>query len=351
MKFSYYGILILTILNIHHITCIETVGAELVELRKKLLEKSNFPNVKSSNVHYMDVFYKNKKVLVTGGAGFIGSHLVDALVAYGAQVTVLDDLSTGYLSNILHNEQKINFIKGSVTDVLVCQQACQGQDIVFHCAAMVLVAESENAPHKCNDINCQGTFNVLSAAKKANCHAVVFSSSAAVYGSREGRFNEADYCEPASIYGLTKLLGEHYCRLFSRVYNTGTVCLRYFNVFGSRQRSNSPYCGAIALFNKKMQNNEPIIIYGNGQQTRDFVPVDIVVQANLLAATLPKAELHGQAINVGLGQPISIIDLVQLLAQQFPFYKEQVLYQEARAGDVRHSVADNRRLHALFSSN
>lgn len=295
--------------------------------------------------------YKNKKVLVTGGAGFIGSHLVDSLVYHGAKVTVFDDLSTGSRENLSDCWDNIVFIQGSVIDPVLCQQVCKGQDIVFHCAAMVLVVESEESPYKCNEINCLGTLNVLSAAKKSGCQAVVFSSSAAIYGSREGKFKEEDSSDPASIYGLSKVIGECYCRLFSKSYNLGTVCLRYFNVFGSRQRSNSPYCGAIALFQKKLLNNEPVIIYGDGEQTRDFVPVDIVVRANLLAGLLPKHQQIGQAINIGLGKQISINNIFQMLQAEFLDYHHKPQYQDSRPGDVRHTVSDNQKMLALFDIN
>lgn len=347
MKLQYSCVMLSVIFLINSITGIDFAAPELISLRNRLLK--DLDCIATANIENLDIFYKNKKVLVTGGAGFIGSHLVDVLLRHGAKVTVLDDLSTGFLNNLSHNRHKINFIQDSITNFAICENACLGQDIVFHCAAMVLVAESESAPHKCNEVNCLGTFNILSAAHKAGCQSVIFSSSAAAYGSRSGKFNEEDDCYPSSIYGLSKLLGEHYCRLFSRIYNLGTVCLRYFNVFGSRQRTNSPYCGAIALFNKKMQDNEPVIIYGDGEQTRDFVPVDIVVRANLLAGALPKKDQKGQAINVGLGHEISINQLVKIMSEEFPTYKENIQYQESRLGDVRHSVADNRRLLELFS--
>lgn len=288
-------------------------------------------------------WYTTKKVLVTGGAGFIGSHLVQTLVHCGAHVTVLDDLSTGSQENIAAVVSHITFITGSITDPALCALACQGQDIVFHLAAVVSVTDSVANPLHCNEVNTQGTLNILQAARTADCTSFILSSSAAVYGNKEGAAYEDDVCTPTSMYGLSKLMGEHYCRLYATSYGIGTVCLRYFNVYGPRQRADSPYSGVIARFMDRLRANQPITIFGDGNQTRDFVPVQVVVHANLAAGALAKKQQQGQAINIGLGKQLSINALIEILRADFPQYNAAISHEEARPGDIRHSIAHTER--------
>lgn len=292
-------------------------------------------------------WYINKKVLVTGGAGFIGSHLVEALVSYGAQVTIIDDFSTGSDNNIAAVADTVTIIRGSITDPALAALACQGQEIIFHLAAVVSVVESIADPIHCNTINSAGTLTILQAARNAGCNRMIFSSSAAVYGNREGTVAEDAPCLPTSMYGVSKLMGEQYCRLYSMQYGVNTIALRYFNVYGPRQRADSPYSGVIARFTQRLQANQSITIFGDGNQTRDFVPVSIVVQANLIAGTMTE-KYQGEAINVGLSKELSINTLLKILQSEFPGYNAPIVHETARSGDIRHSVACNQRLLTLL---
>jgi len=290
----------------------------------------------------------NKKILITGGAGFIGSHLVDAMIAQGAHVTVLDNLSTGNLENIAQWLNDITFIHADITNYDVCVSATKGQDIVFHLAALVSVVESVEQPLACNAINVLGTINLLQACTINKIDRFIFSSSAAVYGNHEGICSEELVCTPTSPYGLSKLIGEQYCRLYTQSYSLKTICLRYFNVFGPRQNPLAPHAGFVSRVRYNMAHNLPITIYGDGQQTRDFVPVTAIVKANSAVATIDEQYLDGHALNVGSGKSISLRSMIEHIRQQeFSHYQQPLTFAPARRGDIKHSQADCRKLHEL----
>ncbi len=291
--------------------------------------------------------YKNKKVLVTGGCGFIGSHLVKKLVTYGAKVTVLDDLSTGSLENISPWLSKITFIQGSVTDPLMCQQAVQGATHVFHLAACTSVAQSMKNPRQCHEVNVNGTFNILEASSAAHVTRFVFSSSAAVYGTTEGICSEDTLCRPVSPYGSSKLIGEQLCQQWRQSHGLEAISLRYFNVFGSRQNSCGQYAAVVATFIERMRTNQPITLYGDGLQTRDFIPVTQVVNANLLLGMTPPELIEQQVFNVATGSSITLLALIAHLKKSYPHYTHEPIFLPARPGDIKHSTADCTRIKQL----
>jgi UDP-glucose 4-epimerase len=275
--------------------------------------------------------------LVTGGAGFIGSHLVDALVAEGHDVRVLDNLATGNLDNLRYSP-KVEFVRGDIRDLETVQRAAEGASVVFHQAALPSVPRSIADPVSCHDVNATGTFNVLLAARDAGVRRVVFASSSSVYGDTpELPKRESMPTKPLSPYAAAKLLGEHYARLFFQLYSLETVGLRYFNVFGPRQNPNSEYAAAIPKFIRLIQSGGQPMVYGDGEQTRDFTPVQNVVDANLGAAFSPLAP--GKVYNVGCGGRISLNTLLSLIGEVAgrPVHPE---YIPAKAGDVRDSLAD-----------
>jgi nucleoside-diphosphate-sugar epimerase len=306
-------------------------------------------NAQSDIKEIMKQYYQNKKVLVTGGCGFIGSHLVETLVNYGALVTILDDLSTGSLENIATYRDKVTFIQGSVTDKEICRQAIADNTHVFHLAAFISVPQSLEDPTTCHAINIDGTFNMLEASKNAHVQRFVFSSSSAVYGTPEGRCSELAPCRPESPYGFSKLIGEQLCLQFAHCYGLETVMLRYFNVFGDRQNPNGQYAAVVAKFTDLMNQNRPITIFGDGQQTRDFVPVDQVVMTNLLVGMAPKDAIKERIFNVATGKSITLLELFEELKKRFPSYSLAPQFLPARSGDIRESYADCNRLVGLLN--
>lgn len=285
-------------------------------------------------------FYKNIRVLVTGGAGFIGSYVVEQLVELGAQVTVLDNLSTGSKENLRSVWQNITFIQGDITDFETCLAASHNKDIIFHLAAAVSVPQSIENPYHCYQTNVVGTLNVLEAARRHNIQRVIFSSSSAVYGAQQGIISESTPCNPTSPYGQSKQLGELLCAQYAQIFNVGTVCLRYFNVYGDRQNPHGAYAAVVAKFQDAMRRNERITMFGDGSQTRDFISVEQVALANIQLGALPLSELNGQAFNIGTGKSITINELFKKLKAEFPAYAHEPLYVPARAGDIQHSSAD-----------
>jgi nucleoside-diphosphate-sugar epimerase len=276
-------------------------------------------------------------MLVTGGAGFIGSHLVDALVAEGHDVRVLDNLATGNLDNLRYSP-KVEFIRGDIRDLEMVQRSAEGASVVFHQAALPSVPRSIADPVSCHDVNATGTFNVLLAARDAGVRRVVFASSSSVYGNTpELPKRESMPTRPLSPYAAAKLLGEHYARLFHQLYGLETVGLRYFNVFGPRQNPNSEYAAAIPKFIRLILSGGQPTVYGDGEQTRDFTPVQNVVDANLGAAFSPLAP--GKVYNVGCGGRISLNTLLSLIGE-VAGREVRPEYLPAKAGDVRDSLAD-----------
>ncbi|MFC6990569.1 NAD-dependent epimerase/dehydratase family protein [Haladaptatus sp. GCM10025707] len=278
-----------------------------------------------------DPLISGQTVLVTGGAGFIGSHLVDALVSTNA-VRVLDDFSTGSRANL---PSEVTVFEGDVRDVSMLRDAMDGVDLVFHEAGFVSVKGSIEAPYFSNLVNANATVAVLELAREYDAR-VVTASSAAIYGAPEVvPIGEDARTAPDSPYGIDKLASDHYARAYNRLYGLDTVALRYFNVYGPRQTAGD-YSGVISTFVKQATNGGPITVHGDGSQTRDFVHVSDVVQANLLAAT---TDHTGQAFNVGTGQALSIIELAELI-RNLADSGVKIQFTEPRTGDIKHSCAD-----------
>ncbi len=278
--------------------------------------------------------------MVTGGAGFIGSHLVDQLVAYGAQVTVLDNLSTGNKANLAQSIKQITLIEDDIRNPQACLAAAQDCDYIFHMAACVSVPQSLQEPAFCHDVNVTGTANLLQAAYIHKVQRFVLSSSCAVYGQQATPCSEATPCSPTSPYAYSKLMGELLCQQYARVFKVPTLCLRYFNVIGTRQNPYGPYAGVYAKFSDLMQQQLPVTIFGDGNQTRDFVAVQEVVQANLRLALLPTEQCDGKAINIGTGNPTTVLQIFETLKTNYPLYKVQPVFAPARPGDIVYSCAD-----------
>jgi len=282
---------------------------------------------------------RQERVLVTGGAGFIGSHLVDALVQKGSGVLVLDDFSTGRAANLASSRDRIDVVEGDVRDLELLRQAVRGVEVVFHLAAVSSVVPSVEDPLTCHAVNVGGTLNVLTAARDAKVRRVVSFSSAAVYGADPRLPKTEDMnVSPLSPYAASKAAGELYCRVFSTLYHLETVCLRPFNVYGPRQNPASEYSGVVSRFVERLLAGDPPVIEGDGEQSRDFVFVDDIVAACLLAAEAPG--VGGRVFNVGSGRATTINDLARLLAKAVaPGKAIPPVYREARPGDVRLSLA------------
>jgi len=254
--------------------------------------------------------FKNKKILVTGGAGFVGSNLVNRLVDFGSNVTVLDDLFTGDLSYI-NLVDRINFVEGSVTDRELVQKLVGDNGIVFHLAARNIIVSTKN-PYEDLQANVFGTFNVLEAVRNSKVERLVYTSSASVYGnSRYLPINEDDQLNILNPYAASKLSGENYCMAFYETYGVPVSILRYSNVFGYNQSPNNPYCGVISKFFATIMNETAPQIHGDGEQTRDFTFVDDAVEATMLAAISPKVE--GEILNVGTGKETSVKQLATII--------------------------------------
>ncbi len=277
------------------------------------------------------------RYLVTGGAGFIGSHLTEALRARGEDVRVVDDLSSGRLANLAHITG-VEFIQGDVADLGVARAAVQGVDYVLHQAAIPSVPRSVADPIRTNRANVDGTLNMLVAARDAGVKRLVFAGSSSVYGSTPGLpKDELMATAPMSPYALQKLAGETYCRMFYRLYGLETVTTRYFNVFGPRQDPGSPYSGVISLFVTALASGKRPVIHGDGGQTRDFTFVANVVAGVLRAAAAP--DVAGEVFNVATSHRVSLLELLQALAAEMGVTADPE-FAEGRAGDVRDSLAD-----------
>jgi nucleoside-diphosphate-sugar epimerase len=278
--------------------------------------------------------------LVTGGAGFIGSHIASALVNDGARVRVLDDLSTGHRENIDEIGGDVDFIQGSVADEELLNKALENVELVFHEAAIPSVPRSVEAPRQTHIASVDGTFSLLVAARDRGVRRVVYAASSSAYGDQPTLpKSEEMRPDPLSPYAVAKLVGEYYCRAFTRVYGLETVSLRYFNVFGPRQDPGSQYSGVVSRFISSLLSNERPVIYGDGEQSRDFTYIDNVVFANLNAASAKEAS--GKVINVANGQRITLNQLLAELKELTGKQDVTADYLEPRVGDVRHSLADN----------
>ncbi len=278
------------------------------------------------------------RYLVTGGAGFIGSNTVDELVRRGHSVVVLDDLSSSKEDNLAEIRNKITFIKGSITDIEVVRKAMHEAEHVLHLAARTSVPRSVKDPIETNKINIDGTLNVLVAAKELKVKRVVFAASSAAYGETPTLPKvETMEPQPVSPYGVTKYAGELYCQTFGRCYGLENVALRYFNIFGPRQDPGSPYSGVLAKFCTAFLEDTQPVVFGDGEQTRDFTYVENAVQANLLACEAPN--VSGKVFNVGVGGRVSLNDVIRELGKVSGKTLE-VKYEPPRDGDIRDSQAD-----------
>jgi len=279
-----------------------------------------------------------KKALVTGGAGFIGSHLVEALVDEKCKVAVLDNLSGGSLSNLAPLRDRITFYQGDIRQRDILEKAAQGCDIIFHMAAVVSVQQTIDSPLESTEINDIGTLKVFEAARTQNVRRIVFSSSCAVYGDDPVLPKTEDMNpKPTSPYAVHKLTAEHYARVYDELYGLESVSLRYFNVYGPRQDPSSPYSGVISIFMTRAASNQAPVIYGDGNQSRDFVYVKDVVNANLLAADMNHTQ--GSIFNIGTGNQVRINRLWKLIAALCEKETPEPRYEPARAGDIVHSYA------------
>lgn len=282
--------------------------------------------------------------LVTGGAGFIGSHLVRALLARGDRVRVLDDLSTGRAENLAG--LPVEFVRGSIVDPAACEAACAGIAGVFHEAAQVSVPRSVQAPRESYQINVMGTLNVLEACRAAGVKRVVFAASSAAYGdTAELPKVETMTPRPLSPYASGKLAGEDLLRVYGSLYGMRTVALRYFNVFGPRQVDDSPYTGVIAIFARALLEGRRATIFGDGAQSRDLTYIDNVVAANL--AAMERDLEPGTVVNVGAGERVTILEIYRAMAELVGSDLEPV-FGPVRAGDVRDSLASIERARALL---
>jgi nucleoside-diphosphate-sugar epimerase len=291
------------------------------------------------------------RALVTGGAGFIGSHIVEELLRSGAAVRVFDNFSSGKRENLhfdwagAERDGRLEIVEGDLRDADRMKAAVKGMDLVFHLAAFVSVPQSMQEPQTCFDVNVGGTVNLLEAARKEGVRKVVLSSSTAVYGNTD-RFptDEETPLQPLSPYALSKEVNELYARLYTHTFHLPVVALRYFNVYGPRQRPDSDYAAAIPIFVRHLVNDEPITIYGDGKQSRDFIFVKDVVRANLLAS---EADSAGEAFNICTGHETNLMDLLEELSEASS-HQPQVRFADARPGDIYRSLGNPQKAKAAL---
>ncbi len=287
------------------------------------------------------------KVVVTGGAGFIGSHIVEYWSNKGADVHIIDNLRSGFEKNI-NSFKNVVFHKGSITDKQLTMKVLESTDYVFNLGALISVPESLEKPDECIEINVKGLLNILESAKENGIKKVVHSSSAAIYGDDPRLPKDISMKpKPQTPYGVTKLDGEYYLQMYYEQYGLNTTSLRYFNVFGPRQDPKSQYAAAIPIFVFKALKNEPITIYGDGEQTRDFVYVKDVVQANVLAA---ENENVIGVFNVANENAITINELAKLIIKTTNS-ESKIIYEETRPGDIKHSLASIKETRELLNFN
>jgi nucleoside-diphosphate-sugar epimerase len=276
--------------------------------------------------------------LVTGGAGFIGSHVVRRLLELGHSVRVLDNFSTGRRENLAEVESRIELIEGDICDAATAERTAKGVEVAFHLAARASVPRSIEFPRQANEVNVTGTLNVLLAARDAGARLFVYSASSSAYGETPTLPKiESMAPQPLSPYAVSKLTAENYCRCFAHVYGLETVSLRYFNVFGPRQDPNSAYAAVIPAFVSRMIHGERPIMFGDGEQSRDFCYIENVVSANMLSMQAEK--IAGETVNIACGERTTLNRMVALINEQLGTNIEPE-YQDPRPGDVRHSLAD-----------
>jgi len=285
---------------------------------------------------------KTETFLVTGGAGFIGSNIADELIRQGGKVKILDNFITGFQENLDEIKGDFEFIKGDLNDGETLKKAVEGVEIVFHEAALPSVPRSVENPLETHEACVNGTFNLLLAAKEAKVRRVIYAASSSAYGDQPTLPKiETMNPEPLSPYAAAKLMGEYYCQVFSRVYGLETLCLRYFNVFGPRQNPSSMYSGVISRFIDSLLKNEPPVIYGDGEQSRDFTFIANVVDANIKAAQTDKG--IGEVMNAANGERVTLNELLEVLKEITGKPDVTADYQPERKGDVKHSQCSNAR--------
>jgi len=293
----------------------------------------------------------SKKVLVTGGAGFIGSNLVGRLLRLGYNVRVVDNFSTGKRENIKEflNYDNFEFIKGDLRSLNTCRKITKGIEYIFHLAAIPSVQRSVEDPITSNESNVSGTLNLLVAARdEGHIKKLVYSSSSSVYGDlKKLPKSENQPIGPISPYALSKYAGERYCQIFYKIYNLPTICLRYFNVFGPNQNPNSQYSAVIPKFVSSVIHKKQPIIYGDGEQSRDFTYIDNVVEANILAAF---SNVSGEVINIACNKRTSLNKILKII-NHFLKTNVQPIYKPARVGDIKHSLADISKAKKLLKFN
>jgi nucleoside-diphosphate-sugar epimerase len=278
------------------------------------------------------------KSLITGGAGFIGSNLARRLLSSGEEVVVLDNFSTGKRENLEGIEDRVTLIEGDICDIRTVKEGMQGADYVFHHAAVVSVPRSVDDPVRTNEVNVDGTLNCLMAARAVQVKKFVFAASSSAYGDSEELPKREDMkTQPLSPYGVSKLVGEMYCRVFYEVYGLPTVSLRYFNIFGPYQDPDSQYAAVVPIFITRLLQGESPVVFGDGEQSRDFTYIDNAIQANLLAAKSDRAD--GKTINVACGAQYTLNQLVEHLKRLIGSEIDST-YAEARPGDIRNSMGD-----------
>ncbi|MEP7038879.1 MAG: SDR family oxidoreductase, partial [Acidobacteriota bacterium] len=276
------------------------------------------------------------KCLVTGGAGFIGSNLADELIKQGAKVTIIDNFVTGFRENLEEIKGDFDFVEGDLNDDKMLIKSLEGVEVVFHQAALPSVPRSVENPLETHQACVNGTFNLLLKAKENSVRRVVYAASSSAYGDQKTLPKvETMLPQPLSPYAAAKLMGEYYCQVFSRVYNLDTVCLRYFNVFGPRQNPSSMYSGVISRFIDALMSNQTPVIYGDGEQSRDFTFIANVVDANIKAAQTSQG--IGEVINAANGERISLNELLEVLTKITGRENVKADYQPERKGDVKHS--------------
>ena len=286
---------------------------------------------------------KYQKILVTGGAGFIGSHIVDKLMEKGFEVTVFDNLDTGHIENIEPHQGKENFhfIKGDIRDLDLIKKTLKDVDVVFHEAALASVTLSVQNPILSNDINVTGTLNLLKASPDLGVKRFIYASSAAVYGDTKTPEKREDMMtNPRSPYGISKLAAENYVKIFHKLYSLETVSLRYFNVYGPRQRFDlqCAYGGVITIFTNRLLRDMPPVIFGDGEQTRDFVYIGDVVEANMLA--LDRKDAAGEAFNIGTGSNVNVNQIAEILKDIMNKHELKNVHADPRPADGRHGYAN-----------
>ncbi|MBI3316943.1 MAG: SDR family oxidoreductase [Candidatus Omnitrophica bacterium] len=279
--------------------------------------------------------------LVTGGAGFIGSHIVEGLLRRGYSVRVLDNLSTGSSNNLSSWKGKIDFLKGDFRNEATLRKALRDVQYVFHIGANRAVLRSVDNPLETNDVNVTGTLKLLLASRDAKVKRFIFSSSSSVYGfAKKYPSSEGDPVCPESPYAASKLMGEYYCRLFWRLFGLSTVSLRYFNVFGPRQNPESRYSAVIPIFIDRLLKSQPLQIHWDGKQSRDFSYVDNVVEGNLKALTAASEKVSGESFNIACHDEYSVLDILYALQKILKRKAKSVKFLPRRAGDVRRTFAD-----------